>query len=215
MKAKAFSLTQILAAPAVLAALLLSAAPALADAGDWIIRVRAIQLAPDVSSSVTVIGGSVDIDPDEVPEIDFTYFITNNWAAELILATTRHRVSDNNSTLGNVDLGKVSLIPPILTLQYHFMPDGKYRPYVGDGINYTIFYNEKAPGTTVTAISYEDGFGWALQAGIDIGITDRVAINFDVKKAYLSSDVNLNNGAILADVDLDPWVFGIGLAYRF
>ena len=162
-----------------------------------------------------MIGGSVDIDPDEVPEIDFTYFITNNWAAELILATTRHRVSDNNSTLGNVDLGKVSLIPPILTLQYHFMPDGKYRPYVGARINYTIFYNEKAPGTTVTAISYEDGFGWALQAGIDIGIIDRVAINFDVKKAYLSSDVNLNNGAILADVDLDPWVFGIGLAYRF
>ncbi len=162
-----------------------------------------------------MIGGSVDIDADEVPELDFTYFITNNWTAELILATTRHRVTDNNSTLGNVDLGKVSPLPPILTLQHHFMPDGKYRPYVGAGINYTIFYNAKAPGGTVTAISCEDNFGWALQAGIDIGINERWAINFDLKKAYLSSDVNLNNGAILADVDLDPCFFGIGLAYRF
>ena len=95
------------------------------------------------------------------------------------------------------------------------MPDGKYRPYVGAGINYTIFYNAKAPGGTVPAIAYEDNFGWALQTGIDIGINERWAINFDLKKAYLSSDANLNNGAILADVDLDPWVFGIGLAYRF
>jgi len=82
----------------LLAAALLSAAPALADAGNWIVPVRAIQLAPDVSSQVTVIGGSVDIDADELPELDFTYFITNNWAAELILATTRHRVTESQTT---------------------------------------------------------------------------------------------------------------------
>ena len=112
-----------------------------------------------------MIAGRVDVDADEVPEIDFTYFITSNWAAELILATTRHRVTDSASTLGDVDLGKVSLLPPILTLQYHFRPDAKYRPYVGAGINYTIFYDEKAPGTTVTAISYEDNFGFACKPG--------------------------------------------------
>lgn len=155
----------------------------MADAGDWVVRVWAIQLAPNVSSQVTVIRSSVDIDADEVPELDFTYFITNNWTAELILAMTRHDVTDDNSTLGNVDLGKVSLLPLILTLQHHFMPDGKYRPYVGAGINYTIFYDPNAPGGTVTAISYEDNFGWALQTGIDIGINERWAINFDLKKA--------------------------------
>ena len=160
-------ITKLFAAPALLAVALLTAAPALADAGDWIVRLRGIQLAPDEWSRVTVIAGQVDVDPDEVPEVDFTYFITNNWAAELILATTHHRANDSASTLGEVDLGEVSLLPPILTLQYHFRPDAKYRPYVGAGINYTIFYNEKAPGTTVTAISYDDSFGWALQAGID------------------------------------------------
>ncbi len=208
-------ITKLFAAPALLAVALLTAAPALADAGDWIVRLRGIQLAPDESSRVTVIAGQVDVDPDEVPEVDFTYFITNNWAAELILATTHHRANDSASTLGEVDLGEVSLLPPILTLQYHFRPDAKYRPYVGAGINYTIFYNEKAPGTTVTAISYDDSFGWALQAGIDVGINERWAVNFDLKKAYLSTDVTINNGAITADVDLDPWIFGMGIAYRF
>lgn len=215
MKAQTFSITRLLAAPALLAVSLLTAAPALADAGDWIVRLRGVQLAPDETSQVTVIAGRVDVDADEVPEIDCTYFITSNWAAELILATTRHRVTDSASTLGDVDLGKVSLLPPILTLQCHFRPDAKYRPYVGAGINYTIFYDEKAPGTTVTAISYEDNFGFALQAGIDVGINESWAVNFDLKKVYLSTDVTLNNGAILADVDLDPWIFGIGLAYRF
>lgn len=193
MHAQAFSMTRFIAESVLLAAALLSAAPALADAGNWIVPVRAIQLAPDVSSQVTVIGGSVDIDADELPELDFTYFITNNWAAELILATTRHRVTESPSHRQQLDIGQCG---PRQSLAATSDPD-------------------TAAPLTVTVVSYEDNFSWALQAGIDIGINERWAINFDLKKAYLSSDVNLNNGAILADVDLDPWVFGIGFAYRF
>lgn len=188
---------------------------AMAQDSPWLVRLRGIAVIPDESSTVTVIRGQVDVETDIVPELDISYFLTPNIAVELILATTTHDAKDKGSTLGNVDLGQISLLPPILTLQYHFMPEGKFRPYAGAGINYTVFYDATAPGGTVTAIEYEDAFGYALQAGIDVSLNERWAVNFDIKKLFIETDVKINNGAINADLALDPWIAGMGLAYRF
>jgi len=181
----------------------------------WLIRGRAVWVQPDESASISAIGGDADIDASVVPELDITYFFTDNIAAELILAVTPHDVTATGTALGNVDLGDVLLLPPILLAQYHFIPDGQFRPYVGAGINYTIFFSEDAPGGTVTNIDYDNSVGWALQAGVDYDLGNGWLLNADVKKLFLSTDVSINNGAILADVDIDPWLIGFGVGYRF
>lgn len=185
------------------------------EAGDILLRVRGIAVTPDESSSISVIGGDVDASNEYVPEVDVSYFITNNIALELIAATTNHDMKADNTILGTVDLGDVGLIPPTLTLQYHFLSDNRFSPYIGAGLNYMIFYNEDAPGGTVTSIDYENGLGYALQAGIDVAIQGNWSVNADVKKIFFNTDVDINNGAIAADVDLDPWIFGLGVGYRF
>lgn len=186
------------------------------DKERWIIRARALMVEPDESANISAIGGTVDIDEQYVPELDFTYFFTRNVAAELILATTPHDVTAINTAAGQVDLGSVWLLPPTLTLQYHFMPDNEgFRPYVGAGVNYTHFYGEDKGA--VNSIDYDDSFGYALQAGFDYGINENWAFNMDVKKVMINTDVSIQSGAtpIRADVDIDPWIFGLGLAYRF
>ena len=65
------------------------------------------------------------------------------------------------------------------------------------------------------SISYDDNIGYALQAGIDYAIAGAWSFNIDVKKLWLSTDVKVNGGALKADVDLNPWIFGVGLGYRF
>jgi outer membrane protein len=169
---------------------------ALGQSGEspWLIRARFLGVVPDDdSSTITVVGGKAEVDEAYTGDVDFSYFFTDNIAAELTL----------------------KLLPPTLTLQYHFIPDGKCRPYVGAGVNYTIFFDDD-PGDA-TSIDYDDSFGFALQAGIDIGIDKNWAINFDVKKIWLSTDVTAKVPGIVAeaDVDIDPWLFGVGLAYRF
>ncbi len=186
------------------------------DKERWIIRSRALMVEPDESASISAIGGNVDIDEQYVPELDFTYFFTNNIAAELILATTPHDVTAINTTAGQVDLGSVWLLPPTLNMQYHFLPQNEtFRPYVGAGINYTYFYNEDKGA--VNSIDYDDSFGYSLQAGFDYGINENWAINFDVKKVMINTDVRIQSGAtqIDADVDINPWILGVGVAYRF
>jgi outer membrane protein len=191
--------------------------PAFAESGkDWIIRGRALQVQTDVSSKVSTLGGAVATNSDQIPELDFTRFFTPNIAAELILGTTRHDVSLRGSpVLGNkTDLGKVSLLPPTLTAQYHFNPRGTFRPYAGAGLNYTIFYNAKAPGGTVTSVKYQDHLSYAFQAGFDYMINDTWSINVDVKKIYLKTNVQVND-SYTAKVRLNPWLMGVGVGYHF
>lgn len=196
----------------------------------WQVRLRGLAVVPSESAFIGVIGGDAAISTAVIPELDFTYFFTKNFAAELILGTSKHDVNTTGSDISavggptstNVDLGSVRLLPPTLTFQYHFYPlaDKNFKPYVGAGINYTIFYDVNG-GNTVKDVKYDNAVGFACQLGIDYMITDKFFINIDAKKIFLNTDVtvdasNLAAGlSIPAEVDIDPWLFGIGVGMRF
>lgn len=196
----------------------------------WEVRLRGIGVIPDESATIGIIGGDANLSNTFVPELDFTYFFTPHFAAELILGTTKHEVKTIDSdisavggpTNAAVDLGSVWLLPPTLTAQYHFVADNNcvFRPYIGAGINYTIFYNEKE-GKVVKGVSYENNLGYAAQLGFDLKLTDSFYMNVDVKKLFLKTDLtvdasNLAPGlSIPADVTIDPWILGFGLGMKF
>lgn len=188
----------------LIAAALITVLPAAAQAENWMMRVRAINIASDVSTSPTLTG--LDVSKEWTPEIDFTYFVTPNIGMELILATQRHEV-----TLNGASLGKLNHLPPTLMLQYHFLPTPSIKPYVGAGVNYTRFYNVDLPGLTVDSNS----FGGALQMGVDIAVTINGYINLDVKKVWIGTTVKTTAGAKVTDLDIDPVVWGIGYGFRF
>jgi len=170
---------------------------------DWMFRFRAVEVVPDARSAPVA---GVDANNSFSPEVDLTYFITKNIAVEAIAATTRHTV-----TLNSASLGKLSVLPPTVTLQYHFNPDGSVRPYVGAGINYTRFYNVKLAAPLDVE---RNSWGGALQVGVDFAVGKNSYINLDAKKIYLKTDVT-SAGAYLTTLKLDPWVLGIGYGFRF
>ena len=185
-------------------------------AGDFMVRFRALGVIPADNADIDPIGGDTELSNTATPEIDISYFITDNIALELIAATTHHNVKAKNTDLDEVDLGDTWLLPPTLLLQYHFLSKGTISPYVGAGVNYSIFYAVDNPNKgPVTDVDYENSFGWALQAGVDVRVADNWYVNADVKRLFLDTDVNINHGAIKADVDIDPWIFGMGIGYKF
>lgn len=189
----------------------LASATTFAAQGDIIARLRIIDVSP--SSSFSNSGLDVSANSNVVPELDFTYMITNNIGTELILGTSRHTIHTNQFG----DVGKVSTLPPTLTLQYHFTPDATFRPYVGAGINYTRFYDAglNAGGSTPLNIK-KNSFGPALQAGADYAISKDWFVNIDVKKIWMKTDVSLADGGTkLGTLHIDPWVFGIGIGTKF
>ncbi|GAB4223460.1 MAG: OmpW family protein [Gammaproteobacteria bacterium] len=184
----------------------------------WQFRLRGISINPSVdSSTIDNIGGTVShVSNEQVPELDISYFFNSNLSTELVLATARHDVEATRTTLGTVDLGRVSILPPTLTLVYHFFPHKLLSPYAGAGLNYTHFYNESS-GPVAQDIKYKNSFGPALQAGLDINLNEHWSINFDVKKIFIESDVHVTTNPTTVssvDVELNPYVYGIGIGYR-
>ena len=187
----------------------------------WQVRLRAVGVAPDESAKIGIIGGDVAISNALIPELDFTYFFTEHFAAELILGTAKHDVKAVNTAAGNVDLGSVWLLPPTLTAQYHFYTSDQkvFKPYIGAGVNYTLFYNVKSGD--VAGVDYDNALGYAAQVGFDLMLDDTFFINFDAKRLFLSTDVtvdasNLAPGlSIPAEVDINPWLIGVGVGMKF
>lgn len=185
--------------------------------GDFMVRLRGIAVIPrDHSDYVDPIGGHVEQTNSYVPEVDLTYFITDNFAIEAIAAITKHDGKAKDTAAGDVDLGSVWVLPPTVTLQYHPFPKERLSPYVGAGVNYTFFFNDDTPDDgPVKSIHYSDSFGWALQAGIDYALTENVYLNVDVKKLFVSTKARINGGDIRSKVDVDPWIVGAGIGYKF
>lgn len=188
------------------------------DFSKWQVRLRGLVITPSESASIETIGGDVEISTAIIPELDFTYFFTKNIAAELILGTSKHDVKAVETAAGNINLGNVWLLPPTLTLQYHFT-GGALKPYLGAGVNYTIFYGGDE-GAVVDAIDYENSVGLAFQAGLDYSLNDNWFLNVDVKKIFIQTDATVNattalSATVVADVTIDPIVIGFGVGYKF
>ncbi|WP_054286152.1 OmpW/AlkL family protein [Gulbenkiania mobilis] len=199
----------------------LVSASAFAAQGDILARFRVININPDVKTDKTLSALHVDVDDQTVPELDFTYMLTNNIGAELILGTARHTVTADRTPLGggNGSIGKVSHLPPTVTLQYHFTPEANFRPYVGAGINYTRFYDVGLRTEVGDATVDKNSFGGALQIGADYAITKDVFVNVDVKKLFIKTDVKGTSGVIngqnLGTLKINPLVVGLGIGTKF
>ena len=214
------------AAVALLAAGTVAATGAEAKQGDVIVRVRAIDVMPQEDAGAilpALPSSSVKVNNTITPEIDFTYMVADNVGLELIAATSRHTVTGVGPVVGGVDVLKTNALPPTLTLQYHFAPDGKVRPYAGAGVNYTTFFNSKATSAFEsvagnTDIKMKKSFGWALQAGVDVPLNDRLFLNLDAKYIKIDTKATLttaNLGTQAVKVDLNPIVVGVGIGTKF
>lgn len=187
------------------------------EAGDWLVRAGASYVDPEsdngtlnLTKAVPVLPRS-DINVDGAGSFTFTvsYFFTPNIAVELLAAYPFSH--DFELTTINVN-GEVDHLPPTLSVQYHFMPNERWKPYVGVGVNYTMFSNAKVDAPV--NVDLDDSVGAALQAGVDIALDDKWLLNFEVRYIEIQSDVQVN-GTGVGTVDINPMVYGVNVGYRF
>ncbi|HEY1395543.1 OmpW/AlkL family protein [Roseateles sp.] len=194
-----------------LAALATAMAPAAhAQSSPWVYRARAVNIDPADKDKT---GLGLSLSRKTIPELDFSYFLAPNWATELVLTVPqRHKLYSNGARIGSV-----KHLPPTLTLQYHFNPEGSFRPYVGAGLNYTSFsgvHFEPAVQAALAPTLKKNSFGLAAQAGFDVMLDKQWSINVDVKKLQMATEVR-SKGANVGKFRIDPLLVGVGVGYRF
>lgn len=209
----------------VLAALAATFATGVAQAQDFqpktkggvVLNVRVTEVAPQGTDPITNLAGAATglrakASYDVMPTLGIAYFLTDNVALDLTLGTTNHTVRAKGPGT-DVKVKETWVLPPVLAVQYHFAPQAKVSPYVGAGVNYMIFYS--GSDKNGFNLKIDDGFGAALQAGVDVAIRDRWTVNLDVKKIFFETDAVDRTNGIKSKVTLNPWVISAGMGYRF
>ena len=181
----------------------------------WMVRVRAVDLLWQNGQTNTLSTLNVKAENQIIPEFDISYFFTKNIAAELVL--TYPQQVNITAGSGNNNVGKITALPPSLLLQYHFTDLGAFKPYVGAGVNYTIFGNRQnfpALGNSVTVD--QSSLGVVAQIGADYMFDKNWGLNLDLKYATISTNVNtVAGGTNLGKLTLNPWMPAIGVTYKF
>ncbi len=193
-------------AAGILAAGLFASGAAIAADGNWMVRGRLTYADFTNNNEDNRLGSKVEAESIWFPELDVTYFFTENFATELVLTyPQKHDIK-----LGGSKIGSLKELPPHLMFQYH-LPVGDWKPYVGVGINYTRFWDvDLGPGIDVDRSSW----GPSLQVGVDYKIAPQWYLNADIKYTWMSTDVK-SHGVIVDKLNLDPWIMSIGVGYRF
>lgn len=190
-------------------ATLLAGAPAVGHkAGDFVIRAGGTWVDPKQNNN-----DIVEVDDAWSLGLTATYFFADHWAIDVLAAWPFEH--DINLRRGGPKVGSTKHLPPTLSLQYHFMPDGAVQPYVGAGINYTYFFDEDTSGPLADAdLDLDDSWGYAFQLGFDIAFSERWVGNIDFRYISIEPDAEVN-GEGIGDVEIDPFVASVMFGYRF
>ncbi|HHC6536526.1 TPA: outer membrane protein OmpW [Vibrio parahaemolyticus] len=190
--------------------------------GDFVLRVGAASVVPNDSSD-KILGSQEELKVDSNTQLGLTfgYMFTDNISLELLAATPfSHDISTDLLGLG--DIADTKHLPPTLMVQYYFgEPQSKFRPYVGAGLNYTIFFDEgfnnKAKNVGLTDLKLDDSFGLAANLGVDYMINDQWFLNASAWYANIETEATYKFGGAKqkTDVKINPWVFMISGGYKF
>ncbi|MCL2307893.1 MAG: outer membrane beta-barrel protein [Proteobacteria bacterium] len=152
------------------------------------------------------------------PSITLEYLITPNIGVEVLGAWPFRNDIKFNKGVGKI--GSVDVLPPTVSVKYHFMPDSVASPFVGLGLNYTFMYRAKTAGAIAgTNLQVKNSFGLAATAGVDFNINKNWVVGVDVRWIQMRNKVNLGIDDVgyfkLGKVKVDPWVLGAAVGYRF
>ncbi len=187
-------------------ALLVGAGGVHADAGDIKVRVGAHVVAPKSNNHAIV-----DADSATMLTFSGSWFATDHWAVELLAALPfKHDIN----LRGGDKVADTRQLPPTLSAQYHFLPDGRFSPYAGLGLNVTLFFDEATTGALESSnLSLGTSVGLAAQLGVDVDLTEKLFLNAEVRYMDIDTKAKLD-GASLGRVHIDPWVFGLSLGMK-
>jgi len=215
------------------------------EAGDILVRAGAVTVAPDESSDGIAIpalnigkmpGTSVEVNNDTQLGLTATYMFSSAWGIELLAATPfKHDITVNLGGGAKVKAGDTRHLPPTLSLVWYPLGSGgTVKPYVGAGLNYTVFFSEGVDGEIEALagdlagldgplpmkLKLDDSWGLAAQVGMDIALNDRWHLNASVRWIDIETKASFRASGVgrvigVSNVDIDPWVYQVNLGYRF
>lgn len=169
---------------------------------------------------------SVDVRSSSTVALSVNYYQNKNISYQMYIAPAiDFDIHASGSLKGVGHLTTVDVLLPTALINYTFDNLGDFKPYVGAGINYTIFTGEKSTPILEgalggqTNVQLKNSFGLALQAGVKFDFNNKWYINANYLWIDVDSTAHINTEEVgtfrTVDLKIDPSVFYISLGYRF
>ena len=201
-------LSKIIVGAAIATGLLLGSTASAYEKGDWLVRVGVGNVDPKSSN-----GEVVSVDSGTSLVFNGTYFMSPKLGFEVLAAAPF--THDIKLADGGSKVAETKHLPPTFSLNYHFDTAGAFKPYVGAGVNATVFFDEGTTGALEgTSLSLNMSFGLAAQLGADFDISDTMFVNAAVRWIDINTDAKLD-GSLVEEVEIDPIVFSLTLGWKF
>ena len=236
---KAMVVATLAAAPLAAQAGIFSDTAPGAQKGDWIVRAGLSQVNPK-SENLQPFGpyaplgipeSTLVVDSDISPTFDVTYMFTNHFGIELLAAYPfTHGIDIKPFSGGEARLAQTDHLPPTLSVVWRpFDDEAGIQPYIGVGVNYTLFSSEELRGDTLatlglpadTDLELDDSVGPAGVVGVDFAVGPKKDwfLNANVRWIDIDTDAVIkvpNVGSVeLGTVEIDPWVYSVQVGKRF
>lgn len=192
---------------AFVAALLAPLAASAYEAGDWVGRFGVHHIEPKSHNHDTI-----GVDSTQGVTGSLAWFLTPQLAVDLLVAVPfKHDIT----LQGAGTVASTRHLPPTLSLAWYPQVSGAWHPYVGLGMNYTLFFDEDTQGALAGAdLELDPSFGAAALVGVDWDISQNWGLALDLRYMDIDTDASAN-GTDLGTVEIDPLAAGISLSYRF
>lgn len=212
---------------AVISTLTLSSTAFANKAGDILLRGGLTNVNPSSDKAEVKLDGTnsglkVSVEDNSQLGLNFVYFFDSNWAVEVLAATPfEHDITIHAG--GDTDtLATVKHLPPTISALYYFDTNSAFKPYVGAGLNYTVFFDEDFKsdyaGAGFSDLSLDDSFGYAVQVGTDYQLDKQWSLNASVRYIDIATDADFKVADVIkgtTSVDIDPVVFSLMVGYKF
>jgi outer membrane protein len=218
------------------------------EAGEFFVRGGLAAVAPHESSDgiaipalgmTAIAGTNAEVGNDTQLGLTVNYMFSPNIGIELLGSTPfSHDITANLNGYSpglKVKAGESKQLPPTVSVVYYPMGNasGALQPYVGLGVNYTIFFKKNADpelesltgtlagtsGPVPLDLHLDNSVGVALQGGLDYSIDNRWHVNAAVRWINIETDAtftsSLGDTIVVKNVKINPWVFQLTLGYKF
>lgn len=196
-------------------------------AGDILVRGGLTAVSPSSDKAPVYANGNdtgltVTVDNNTQLGLNFVYFFDQNWALEVLAATPFTHDIQVQTPAGEAKLASVKHLPPTISALYYFNTDSIFKPYVGLGLNYTVFFQEEFSSTFKTAgysdLDLDSSFGYSLQLGADVELSNNWYVNASARYIDIDTDANFKLNSTIngsANVAIDPMVYSVMVGYKF
>jgi outer membrane protein len=166
-------------------------------------------------------GGALKLHSGWGLEFDATLMFSDRFGVELSIGASAHRFCLSDGDWGDIDAGRVWLVPMNAIAQFHPPVYGPWDPYIGIGVSWVPpIYNESGElsAAGVESLDLEGGVGVAAQLGVNYQLDHRWYANIDLRYLGTSLDARVRTEEEdfpTVALDITPFTLSLGFGYKF